>query len=90
MPTVKFTSNLKRFYPELDTMKLESSSVADVIEEINLSHKGIKDYIVDETGALRKHVHIFIGEEMIKDRLKLKDMLKESDEVYIMQALSGG
>lgn len=90
MPTVRFTSNLKRFYPSLDTMRVDSSTVAEVLNNINESHKGLKDYIVDETGALRKHVHIFIGEEMIKDRQGLQDLLKESDEVYIMQALSGG
>jgi len=27
---------------------------------------------------------------LVKDRLKLMDQLKDSDEVYIMQAISGG
>lgn len=90
MPTVKFTSNLKRFYPKLATMTVQSGNVAEVLNQVNDCHEGIKDYIVDETGALRKHVHIFIGDEMIKDRVSLKDELAEADEVYIMQALSGG
>lgn len=90
MPTVRFTSNLKRFYPELTPMDIQSDTVADILNKINDSHKGLKDYIVDETGALRKHVHIFIGDEMVKDRTHLLDKLAESDEVYIMQALSGG
>lgn len=90
MATVRFTSNLKRFYPELAPMKVDSRTVADVLNKVDESHVGLKDYIVDETGALRKHVHIFIGDEMIRDRVKLNDALKDSDEVYIMQALSGG
>ena len=90
MPKVRFTSNLKRFYPSLAPMNVESKTVAEVLNEVNSSHEGLKDYIVDETGALRKHVHIFIGSEMVKDREKLGDTLNEADEVYIMQALSGG
>ena len=90
MPKVRFTSNLKRFYPDLATMEVDSKTVAEVLNKVNENHAGLKDYIVDETGALRKHVHIFIGDEMVKDRTELKDKLTDADEVYIMQALSGG
>ena len=71
-------------------MDIKGATVAEALLEIEESHKGIRDYIVDETGALRKHVQIFIGNEMIRDRLGLKDVLEDSDELYIMQALSGG
>ena len=90
MPKVKFTSNLQRFYPTLAPMDIKGVTVAEALMEIEESHKGIRDYIVDETGALRKHVQIFIGNDMIADRQGLKDELKASDELYIMQALSGG
>ena len=90
MPKVKFTSNLKRFYPTLSASEFSGENVADVLEQINHTHPGIKDYIVDEQGKLRKHVNIFIGNVMVRDRDKLSDKLKKDDEVYIMQALSGG
>ena len=60
------------------------------LDEIEERHKGIKDYIVDESGVLRKHVNIFIGNELIKDRNGLTDVAGENEEIYIMQALSGG
>lgn len=90
MPTVKFTSNLKRFYPNLTPLKVEGQTVAEALDQVELNHSGLKDYIVDENGVLRKHVNIFIGNDMIKDRQKLADKLSETDEMYIMQALSGG
>lgn len=90
MAKVKFTSNLKRFYPDLTTMDLDAKTIAEVVEQIDDQFKGIKDYVVDESGALRKHVNIFIGNELIKDRKSLQDKLEKEDEVYIMQALSGG
>ena len=90
MPTVKFTANLKRFYPDLAPLDVKGATVAEALNEVEASHQGLKDYIVDENGRLRKHVNIFIGNDMIKDREALGDSLNATDEMYIMQALSGG
>jgi molybdopterin converting factor small subunit len=90
MATVKFTANLKRFYPDIQPTMVSSDTISAVLDEIESLHAGIKDYIVDESGVLRQHVNIFVGNELIKDREKLTDKVKKDDEVYIMQALSGG
>jgi len=90
MPKVRFTQNLKRYYPDLQPMEVRSNTIAELLNEINERHSGIKDYILDENGAVRNHVNIFIGNEMIKDRKSLNDQLTDVDEVYIMQAISGG
>jgi len=90
MPTVKFTANLKRFYPDLAIEVVESRQIPTILDQLESKFKGIKAYIVDEHGRLRKHVNIFIGDELIKDREKLSDPVAASDEIYIMQALSGG
>ncbi len=90
MANVKFTPNLKRFYPDLDTGQFEGKTVAELLEQIDQRYRGIRDYIVNEQGELRKHVNIFIGNEMVRDKAKLSDQLADNDEVYIIQALSGG
>lgn len=90
MPVVKFTSNLKRFYPSLSPLEVKGGTVAEVLHEVEAVHQGLRDYIVDENGVLRKHVNIFIGNNMVSDRQALNDKLREGDEIYIMQALSGG
>lgn len=90
MPTIKFTTNLKRFYPELSEIELESLDLNEILDQLESKFKGIKDYVVDEQGQLRKHVNIFIGDELVRDRIKLSDTVKPTDEIYIMQALSGG
>ena len=90
MPRFQFTANLKRFYPDLQPIEVNAKSVQEALEKINKIHPGIKDYIVEENGKLRKHVNIFIGNSMILDKDSLSDKLRETDDVYIMQALSGG
>ena len=90
MPVVKFTRNLKRFYPDLVPVESDKTNIKELIIEVNDKFPGIEGYILDEHGNLRKHVQIFIGDKMIKDRTKLSDAVDAGDEVYIMQALSGG
>lgn len=90
MPTIKFTSNLKRFYPELAPIQANCSTVKEALIAIEENYKGLSNYLLDEKGCLRKHVNIYIGNALIKDRSTLSDPLTEDDEVYVMQAISGG
>jgi len=90
MPTVKFTSALKRFYPDLQEVEVTGSNISEVIKEVDIIYPNLSTYLLSEDGALRKHVNIFIGSKIINDKEKLQDTVEEGDEVYIMQALSGG
>jgi len=71
-------------------MEIEGSTVAEVIAALDRRFPGLGDYIVDERGALRKHVNIFVGKQMIHDRRGLSDAVADGDEIHILQALSGG
>ncbi len=90
MAHVKFTQALRRFYPDLKPLHLEGSTIAEIVQGLEDKYPGLKDYIVDEHGQLRKHVNIFIQNSLIKDRTHLQDKITDQDEIYIMQALSGG
>lgn len=90
MPTVKFTSNLRRFYPHLVPLISSKNNLVLILQEVEAMYPGMLNYIVDEQGLLRKHVNIFVNNHLIKDREKLSDPVSKDDEVYIMQALSGG
>lgn len=90
MPTVKFTYALRRFFPHLKETTVQVASLPELLQAIDSEYPGFQSYIVDEAGALRKHVNIFIDGELIKDRIRLSDSFGENSEVFIMQALSGG
>ena len=90
MPQVKFTPNLQRFFPDLCACDVDAGTVADAVREVDRRWRGLGDYIIDEQGALRKHVNIFIGDELIRDKRALSDRLADDSQLTIMQALSGG
>ena len=90
MAHVKFTPNLQRFFPDLCACDVEAETIAELVRAVDGRWRGLGDYLIDEQGALRKHVNIFIGDELIRDKRALSDAVSADTRVYIMQALSGG
>jgi molybdopterin converting factor small subunit len=90
MPTVKFTYALNRFFNGLKDTPSKGNSLKEVLKEIENNYPGIRSYILDDQGRLRRHVNIFIDGALINDRVSLSDRFTENSEIYIMQALSGG
>ncbi len=90
MATINFTSALKRFYPDLKPVQINASTIHDVLTELNQHYPHLSDFLVDEHGALRQHINVFIGDIMINDRETLTDKVPEKAEILIFQALSGG
>jgi molybdopterin synthase sulfur carrier subunit len=90
MPTVKFTNALKRFFPNLKDTPAKGRTLAEIFREMEASYPGVRGYLLDEHGSVRRHVNIFIDGTMIADRTALNDSFSENSEIYIIQALSGG
>ncbi len=90
MAQVKFTPNLKRFFPDLCECSIEAATVAEIVAAVDKRWRGLGDYIIDEQGALRKHVNIFVGDELLRDKQSLSDRVSVDSKIFIVQALSGG
>ncbi|MEM7370071.1 MAG: MoaD/ThiS family protein [Bacteroidota bacterium] len=90
MVTVQFTPALRRFFPDLTAVDVQGETVREVLNGIEAKYPGMKSYLMDDQGSLRQHVNIFVGGARIEDDRELSDSLQPGDEVYVMQALSGG
>ena len=71
MAKIKFTSALCRFFPNLKEMEVEGTTVNEVLKKVEQEVPGVSDYLLEEDGSLRKHVNIFLKEDMITDREQL-------------------
>ncbi len=89
MAHVVFTKNLQRHVPCPPTTA-PGSTVKEVLDHIFNENPRLRGYVVNERGAVRKHMTIFLDGELITDRRTLTDAVKEDSEIYVMQALSGG
>jgi molybdopterin converting factor small subunit len=89
MPTVSFTSALQRFL-EAPSMQVDGSTVRDALDAVFVKRPPLRGYVLDDQGAVRRHVVIYINGEVLRDRTKLSDAVGAQDEIYVFQALTGG
>jgi sulfur-carrier protein len=84
---VRIPTPLRSYTGNKANVEVDGGTVAEVISDLDRRYPGIRFRIVDEQGALRQHVNIFVGAERCRD---LATSVNHVDEVVIMQALSGG
>ena len=97
MAKVVLASALSRWLPQAAaqptgevTLEIEGASVGEVLTGVFTLHPNLRGYVVDEHGAVRHHVAVFVDGDAIRDKRHLTQALGEHAEVYVMQALSGG
>lgn len=89
MPKLAFTPNLRR-HLDVPSGEMPGASVGAVLEEAFKLNPRLRSYILDDQGAVRRHVQIYVNDGVLQDRAKLSDPLAAKDEVFVFQALSGG
>lgn len=89
MPTISFTRALERFLPA-PTVAADGATLGEALAAVFGAHPKLRSYIVDDQGGLRPHVAVYVNGEAVRDRRGLSDPLRPEDEVFVMQALTGG
>ncbi len=89
MVKVRFTANLER-HIATPVAEVSGDTVQEALETVFDSNPMLRGYILDDQGALRQHVMVFIDGDQILDRSGLTDVVPSDSEIFVMQALSGG
>lgn len=71
-------------------VEVPGASVGDVLEGLFAAHPGLRPYALDEHGALRRHLALFINGDALQPKNEFSRPVPPDAEIYLMQALSGG
>ncbi len=89
MPTVLFTRALERFVSAPPAM-VDGATLGEVLAGVFAARPALRGYVLDDQGALRRHIAVYIDGDPVRDRVRLSDPVGPGDEIYVFQALSGG
>lgn len=89
MPTVTFAPALTRHVP-CPAQRVDAATLDAALAAAFRAAPALRGYVLDEQGAVRKHVAVFVNGEMIASRSALGQALAPGDQVMVIQALSGG
>ena len=74
-------------YTGRSEVEAAGESLAAVLEGLDRRYPGIRFRIIDEQDTIRRHIRVFINGDQARE---LEARLRPSDEILIVQALSGG
>ena len=78
---------LRSYTGDRSEVEAAGTTLAEVMADLDRRYPGIRFRMVDEQDAIRRHIVVWVN----KDEARRLDVhVKESDEVIIFQALSGG
>ncbi len=89
MPLVEFTAHLAR-QTSAPSCRVDGATVGEALQAVFAATPGLRGYVLDDQGAVRTHVVIFLDGAALKDRRGLSDAARPDSEIFVMQALSGG
>ena len=71
-------------------MAVPGDTVGEVIAGYFDQRPQVRGYVLDDAGAVRRHVAVFVNDDLITDRASLGDTVAAGDRIHVFQALSGG
>ena len=89
MAHVTFTANIQR-HVACPPGEAAGGTVRAVLDAVVAGNPRARGYVLDDQGALRHHMLVFVDGGQLRDRVSLSDPVGPQSEVYVMQALSGG
>lgn len=89
MPTISFAQSI-RSHVEVAPCEVAGTTVREVLEVVFAENERLRGYVLDDRGAVRKHVSVVVNGTAVGDREGLSDGVEEDADIFVMQALSGG
>ena len=88
--TIQIPTPLRAHCDGASELLLPAASVRAVLEQLERRHPSLHRSICDETGAVRRHVNLFVNTSHVRDRDGLDTPLRPGDVVTVLPAVSGG
>jgi molybdopterin converting factor small subunit len=89
--TIQIPAPLRSYCQGAATLSvLAAASVRAVLEQIERSHPSLHRSVCDETGAVRRHVNLFVNSQNVRDMQGVDTALVSGDILTILPAVSGG
>ena len=81
---------LRQYCGNAAELTVAAETVAQVLGEMERSQPHLYRNVCDETGAIRRHLNVFVNDDNVRDLDGVATKLERGDVVTILPAVSGG
>ena len=90
MAKVRIPGSLRAQVGGESTVDVEGATVQEILDKLTTDHPGIRSRLLDDGGALRRFVNVFVDDEDIRHRDGLHTPVEPGQQVSILPAVAGG
>jgi molybdopterin synthase sulfur carrier subunit len=88
--SVRIPTILRNYTGGANEVTAEGSTLAEVLDSLESHHPGIRARVLDDTGALRRFVNIYVGDEDVRFSGGLDSPVADNAKISIIPAVAGG
>jgi sulfur-carrier protein len=88
--TIRVPGALRAYCKGARELSVSAPSVRAALGQLEQTHPSLYRSICDETGAVRRHVNLFVNTAHVRDREGLDTALVPGDVLTVLPAVSGG
>ncbi len=90
MATVKLPPVLRKLSGGVKEVQVDGGTIGDVLDSLDRKYPSIKNQLLTEDGQIARFVNLYLNDEDVRFMQGLTTVVKESDTVVILPAMSGG
>ena len=87
---VRIPTTLRPISGGLSEVKVEGSTLREVLAGLEAAHPGFADRLFDDSGALRRFVNVFVADDDVRFLQGLDTPVADGDTISIIPAVAGG
>ncbi|MEP6817606.1 MAG: MoaD/ThiS family protein [Marmoricola sp.] len=88
--SVRIPTILRTYTGGESEVSAEGTTLAEVLEDLEANHSGIRARVLDDTGALRRFVNVYVGNDDVRFLRALQTETPDGTQISIIPAVAGG
>lgn len=88
--SVRIPTILRTYTGGESEVSASGATLAEVLDDLDASFPGIKGRILDESGALRRFVNVYVGNDDVRFLDELATPTPDGSQISVIPAVAGG
>jgi len=88
--SVRIPTILRTYTDGESEVSAEGATLAEVLDDLDSHYAGIKGRILDDQGALRRFVNVYVGNDDVRFLDNLETPTPDGTQISVIPAVAGG
>ena len=88
--SVRIPTILRSYTGGVSEVPAEGSTLAEVLDSLESNHPGIRTRVLDDAGALRRFVNVYVGDDDVRFIGGLEATVADGAQVSVIPAVARG